>query len=735
MPDPRDPQTGPPAAELRGEVESVVFHNEETGYAVIRLRPAGKNTDPVTVVGNLPAITPGERVEASGQWIDDRNYGRQFRAASLRTETPVTLDGIERFLGSGLIDGIGKEYARRIVEKFGTDVFDVIDQSSQRLEEIGGIGPKRRRKIRESWKQQQAVRQIMIFLHSQGIGAARAQRIYKTYGADAIDTIRANPYRLAGDIPGIGFKTADTIATRLGQPADAPARLNAGIEHALNTAAASGGHCALPLAELIRQSAELLAAAEDRVAPAVARLTAEGRLVEASLSGERLVFLPELDAAEKSVAQRARYFASQAAGYPEIDAGRAIEWFEGETSFKLGAQQRQAVIEALKRRFLIITGGPGVGKTTILRAVLRILARKFIKPVLCAPTGRAAKRLSESTGLEAGTIHRLLEFQPDGRFMRGRNRPLEGDLFVIDEASMIDIVLMRRLLEAIPDTGHILLVGDVDQLPSVGPGRVLADLIDCGIVPVARLDEIFRQAAASRIVTAAHAVNRGEMPATQAADKDSDFFFIERPDPAALLDTMIQVVSRRLPVRYGIDPVRDIQVLTPMNRNTLGTRNLNTVLQNALNPPAEWKFEIERFGVKYRAGDKVIQTRNDYEKEVFNGDIGIVTEIATDPARVLVQFEGDREVEYLPGELDELQLAYAITIHRSQGSEFPVVVMPVATQHFVMLQRNLIYTGITRGKKLVVLIGDPKALAMAVGNRESQRRWSGLKDRLSDQTG
>lgn len=735
MPDPRDLPAGPPAAELRGEVESVVFHNEETGYAVIRLKPAGKDTDPVTVIGNLPAITPGERVEASGQWIDDRNYGKQFRAANLRTETPVTLGGIERFLGSGLIDGIGKEYARRIVEKFGTDVFDVIDQSSQRLEEIDGIGPKRRRKIRESWKKQQAVRQIMIFLHSQGIGAARAQRIYKTYGAEAIDTIRANPYRLASDIPGIGFKTADTIATRLGQPADSPARLNAGIEHALTTAATSGGHCALPLAELIRQSAELLGADEDRVAPAVARLVAEDRLVEARLSEERLVYLPELAEAEKSVAQRARQFVSQPPSYPEIDAGRAIEWFEGESSFRLGDQQRQAVIEALNRRFLIITGGPGVGKTTILRAVLRILGRKLIKPVLCAPTGRAAKRLSESTGLEAGTIHRLLEFQPDGRFMRGRNRPLEGDLFVIDEASMIDIVLMRRLLEAIPDTGHVLLVGDVDQLPSVGPGRVLADLIDCGIVPVARLDQIFRQAAASRIVTAAHAVNRGEMPAIHAADRDSDFFFIERADSAALLDTLIQVVSRRLPARYDLDTVRDIQVLTPMNRNTLGARNLNAVLQNALNPPAEWKFEIERFGVKYRAGDKVIQTRNDYEKEVFNGDIGIVTEIATDPARVLVGYESNREVEYLPGELDELQLAYAITIHRSQGSEFPVVVMPVATQHFVMLQRNLIYTGITRGKKLVVLIGDPKALAMAVGNRDSQRRWSGLKDRISDQTG
>jgi exodeoxyribonuclease V alpha subunit len=731
MPEARDNRPDEPARELRGEVESVVFHNDENGYTVMRLRPEGKKAEPVTVIGSLPAITPGERVRATGTWIDDRQYGKQFRAAKLEAEPPGSIEGIERFLGSGLIDGIGKEYAHRIVEKFGTGIFDIIDQASQRLEEIDGIGPKRRRKIKESWKQQRAVRGIMVFLHSQGISAARALRIYKTYGEGAVDVLRANPYRLAEEISGIGFKTADEIAARMGQAHDAPARLEAGIGYVLKSAATGSGHCALPLAELTRQAGEALGVDPPLLEPVVARLVAAEKLVEEIVSGERLLFLPEYHAAEISIAARIHFLASSPVDYPPIEVDRAVEWFERQSKFQLGAEQRQAVIEALRQRILVITGGPGVGKTTILRAVLRILEKKGIQPVLCAPTGRAAKRLSESTGLEAGTIHRLLEFLPDGRFGRGRAKPLEGDLFVIDEASMIDVVLMRQLLEAIPDSGHVLLVGDVDQLPSVGPGRVLADLIASAAVPVARLTEIFRQAAASRIVTAAHAINRGEMPDLFASAPDADFFFIDRSDPQTLLATLVEVVSRRLPARYGCDAVRDIQVLSPMNRNTLGTRNLNAALQAALNPAEGWKYEVERFGVTFRAGDKVIQTRNNYEKEVFNGDIGIIREITTDPARIVVSFEGGREVDYEPGELDELQLAYAITIHKSQGSEFPVVVMPVSTQHFILLQRNLLYTGITRGKRLVVVIGDPKALGMAVNNRDSQRRWTGLRERLS----
>lgn len=723
--------TDEPARELRGEVESVVFHNEENGYTVMRLRPEGRSADLVTVVGQVPAITPGERVRATGAWIEDRHYGRQFRGERIEAEAPATLTGIERFLGSGLIEGIGKEYAHRLVERFGAGIFDVIDHSSQRLEEIDGIGPKRRRQIKESWKRQRAVRDIMVFLHGQGISAARALRIYKTYGSEAVEVLRSNPYRLAEEISGIGFKTADDMARRMGQAPEAPARLEAGVGYTLRHAADNGGHSALPWADLARQAAGILEIETGKIEPVIRRLVAAGKLVEETIGADRLVYLPDYRDAEAGIADRVRHFADRPAGYPPIDAGRALAWYETESGMPLGKEQRRAVAEALERSFLIVTGGPGVGKTTILRALLDILRRKGVTPVLAAPTGRAAKRLSEGTGREAVTIHRLLEFQSDGRFGRGRLKPLEGDLFVIDEASMIDVLLMRQLLEAIPDPGRVVLVGDVDQLPSVGAGRVLADLIDSGAVPVARLTEIYRQAAASRIVTVAHEFNRGRVPDLAAGGADSDFFFLERAEPEAALGTLIEVVGRRLPSRYGVDPVRDIQVLSPMNRGILGTRNLNEALQRALNPAEEWKFEVERFGVVYRTGDKVIQTRNNYEKEVFNGDIGRIREIATDPARIQVLFDGPREVAYEPGELDELQLAYAITIHKSQGSEFPMVVIPVGLQHYPMLQRNLLYTGITRGKRLVVLMGDPKAISLAAGNRESQQRWTGLRERLA----
>lgn len=719
-----------PPEELRGEVESVVFHNDENGYTVLRLNRADHPGETETVVGNIAAITAGERLKAFGNWIDDRQYGRQFRADRLQSDAPISKAGIERFLASGLIEGIGKQYAKRIVAKFGTEVFDIIDHSSQRLQEIDGIGATRRRRIKESWKRQQAVRDIMVFLHSHGISAARALRIFKTYGEEAVEVLRANPYRLAEDISGIGFRTADEIAGKLGQAGDAPPRIRAGVEYVLNQAASSGGHAALPADELMSQATEVLGVPEESIAETVAAMIRSDKLAEEQVGETLLIYLPELRDAEISIVERIRHFASTPVSYPEIEFDKAFAWFEEKNDFRLGEEQRRAVEEALSHRLLLITGGPGVGKTTILNAVLSILVTKQVKPVLCAPTGRAAKRLSESTGTTAKTIHRLLEFLPEGGFARGLAKPLEGELFVVDEASMIDVLLMQRLLEAIPNGGHLVLVGDVDQLPSVGPGRILADLIDSGAVPVARLTEIFRQAAESQIITAAHAINSGRLPDLDTGGADADFFFLERPDPESQLQTVVDVVSRRLPSHYKVDPAREIQVLTPMNRNSLGTANLNATLQAALNPPAEWKFEIERFGVTYRAGDKVIQTRNDYDKEVFNGDIGVIRQIETDPARITVQFEGNRDVVYEPGELDELQLAYAITIHKSQGSEFPVVVMPVSTQHFVMLQRNLIYTGLTRGKRLVVLIGDRKALTMAIEKGGGQRRWTGLEERL-----
>ncbi|NNE90825.1 MAG: ATP-dependent RecD-like DNA helicase [Verrucomicrobiales bacterium] len=711
--------------ELTGTVQSVVFHNEENGYTIMSAKVEGQR-DPVTILGTLPAVVQGEIFRASGEWVDDRKFGRQFRADRINAVAPETKDGIERFLASGLVDGIGKVYAKRIVKKFGKDTFDVIEHASQKLEKVEGIGKARRQKIKESWKQQKSVRDIMIFLHENGISTARALRIFKNYGEAAVNVLRENPYRLARDLRGVGFKTADEIAQKMGRAIDSPERLAAGIDYVLQ-AAADKGHCGVPRPDLIEKSAEVLGVDTELIEPVLADLVSREKLVEEP----DLIFLPDLHKAEVTVAQRVREIYSQPVEYPEIEIEKAIAWFESKAGFQLGSEQKSAVAGAVSERFFVITGGPGVGKTTILNAVLKILTTKKVKPVLCAPTGRAAKRLSESTGRDASTIHRLLEYQPEAGFTKNEEDPLEGDVFVIDEASMIDIRLMAALLRAIPPEGHVILVGDVDQLPSVGPGCVLRDIIDSESVPVARLTEIFRQAEASEIVKAAHEINQGNLPKIESPNPDSDFFFIERSDPEATLSTIKQLITERMPKKFGFDPVEEIQVLAPMNVNMLGTRNLNAELQAELNPAQELKFEIERFGNTFRTGDKVIQTRNNYEHEVFNGDIGVIREITTEPVKIHVRYDANREVEYEPGELDELLLAYAITIHKSQGSEFPAVVIPISTQQFVLLQRNLIYTGITRGKRLVVLVGEKKALAMAVRNVESSARWSGLKPRLS----
>ena len=731
MPDSRTEATRDEISGLEGTVESVLYHNEENGYTILRLNTGGAPGGPATVVGCLPSVTPGERITASGRWVTDRRYGRQFRADVLQAKAPGDTAGIEKFLGSGLIDGIGKEYARRIVDKFGDQVFDVIDHESRRLEEVEGIGPKRRRQIKESWQQQRAVRGIMVFLHGHGISTARALRIYKTYGESAVAVLRSDPYRLAREIPGVGFKTADEIAAKMGQPPNAPQRLKAGLEYTLQTAEGNG-HCALPREELIREAGSLLSAAAEEVETALAAQVAGGRIIVEPAGTDTLCFLPDLREAEAGVARRVRELAGRPAELPEFDIEAALGWFEKNSALILGDEQKAAVAMAARSRFSVITGGPGVGKTTILKAVLKILTAKGVKTVLAAPTGRAAKRITESTGHAASTLHRLLEFQSDGRFLRTREKPLKGDLFVIDEASMIDLRLMYRLLDAIPDVGHVLLVGDVDQLPSVGAGTVLGDVIGSGRAPVSKLERIYRQAEASRIVTAAHAIKDGNMPDLGPGEAGNDFFFIERDSPGAIIETLLEVAGRRLPAGFGLDPLGDIQVLSPMNVNQLGTKNLNAALQKMLNPPTELKLEVERFGTVFRTGDKVIQTRNNYDHDVFNGDIGRIREITTEPVKIRVVFDDQREVEYEPGELDELQLAYAITIHKSQGSEFPAVVIPVSAQHYIMLQRNLIYTGVTRGKRVVVLIGEKKALAMAVKNQQSRHRHGGLRWRLGE---
>ena len=687
----------------------------------------------VTVIGHVPTANAGEELSARGQWVNNADFGKQFKAEHLSTSAPNSLKGIERYLGSNLIEGIGPVYAKKLVAKFGADIFEVIDKQSARLEQVSGVGKKRRLEIKASWERQKSVRAIMVFLHQHGISTARAVRIFKAYGEESLDVLQKNPYQLARDIHGIGFKTADDIAQKLGIPKESPERQRAGIGHVL-LSATEKGHCALPESQLLELAAELLGVPSGDIKKVLGQEVALGNLVKEDPgdAGREMIFLPHLRFAEETIAARIRHFSKQPPEYPQIDVPAAISWVQEKTGKQLGDEQREAVEQALAQRVLVITGGPGVGKTTILNSVLKILRLKEVEPVLCAPTGRAAKRLSESTGLEAKTIHRLLEFQSAGKgFARKESNQLEGDLFVMDETSMVDVVLMHHFLRALPDGAHLLLVGDIDQLPSVGAGEVLGDIIASGVVPVVRLTEIYRQAAESQIITSAHAVNRGELPELEVPKgQESDFYFFQRDEAEATVKTLVDLVRQRLPAKFKLEATRDIQVLCPMNRGSLGTQNLNVELQAALNPPAEMKFEIDRFGVTYRTGDKVIQLRNNYDKEVFNGDIGIIVEIATDPGKIQVRFEDGRLVDYEPGELDELALAYAITIHKSQGSEFPVVVLPVSMQQFVLLRRNLFYTGITRGRKLVVLVGEKNALKKAVEQNDAGGRYGGLRARL-----
>ncbi|MBK8036254.1 MAG: ATP-dependent RecD-like DNA helicase [Verrucomicrobiaceae bacterium] len=717
------PRATPKAEVLRGLVERVVFHNEENGFCILKIIPDGK-TSSASLLGKAPRVVAGEEFEARGVWEPNRDFGPQFKADDLKLKRPDSLGGIERYLGSGLIKGIGPAHAKRIVEKFGPKVFDIIENESKKLEDVEGVGKKRRLEIRESWMKQKALHSIMLFLHQHGISSSRALRIYKTYGDEAQAVLQENPYRMAQDIRGIGFKTADDIAYHLGVANEAPERLKAGLLHVLETAA-QNGHCCLPEAKTIEKALELLGCSDDLLRSQIEPLIESSQIER---HGEFL-YLPHLRAAEQSIAASVKALAASPAAYPPIDEDAALAWVMKKTGKELAESQQRAVREALRQRLLIITGGPGVGKTTILRSILLILQSKQVKLVLAAPTGRAAKRLSESTGLEAKTLHRLLEYQGDGGWGRHRGKPLVGDLFVVDEASMIDAPLMAQFLSALPPGAHLLIVGDADQLPSVGPGMVLHDLIASGTVPCVKLTEIFRQAASSRIITSAHAINRGQVPDLKPASR-SDFFFLEASEPEEIRDLIVQLAHTRLPAKYGFDPITDIQVLTPMNRNLLGTASLNHSLQLALNPPNEVKFEIERFQTTFRVGDKVIQTHNNYDKEVFNGDIGHITAIDADPVKLHVRFDAQRLVEYEPGELDELQPAYALTIHKSQGSEFPCVIIPVSTQHYVLLERSLIYTAITRAKKLCILVGDERALSLAVSKQESRKRFTGLREML-----
>jgi exodeoxyribonuclease V alpha subunit len=711
---------------LAGLVERVTFHNQESGFCVLRLKARG-HRDLVTTIGHAAMISAGEWVTASGDWVNDHTHGLQFRARFLKTSAPTSLDGIEKYLGSGMIRGIGPVYAKRMVKMFGKDVFDLIEAEPARLREVDGIGPKRADKITSAWADQKVIREIMVFLHSHGVGTARAVRIFKTYGVDSVQVMSENPYRLARDIRGIGFRTADLIAEKLGIEKTAMIRVRAGISYAL-TEAMGSGHCGLPLAELIPQSTKLLEVSDDLIQTAIDLELAEGTVIADTVSDTPCVFLSGLYHAEKGVADRFRNLVSGPRPWPEIDADKALPWIEKKTGLTLAPSQTEAIRLALRSKVMVITGGPGVGKTTIVNSILQILAAKTVTLLLCAPTGRAAKRMKEATGMEAKTIHRMLEIDPKTfGFKRNEESPLECDLLVVDESSMVDISLMHSLLKAVPNHAAVLIVGDIDQLPSVGPGQVLADIIGSGAIPVVRLTEVFRQAAQSQIITSAHRINQGQMPDLARPDGESDFYFVPAEDPDQAVTRILDLVRTRIPKRFGLDPICDIQVLCPMNRGGVGARSLNIELQTALNPSGDNK--VERFGSTFAPGDKVMQIENDYDKEVYNGDIGYVEGVDLNEGELTASFDG-RTVTYLFGELDTLVLAYAATIHKSQGSEYPAVVIPVLTQHYAMLQRNLLYTGITRGKRLVVIVGQRKAVAIAVKNVSGRRRWSKLDEWL-----
>ena len=660
--------------------------------------------------------------------MNDRTHGQQFKARFLKTSAPTSVEGIEKYLASGMIRGIGPVYAKKLLRAFGEKVFDVIEAEPDRLREVDGIGPVRASRIVAAWAEQKVVREIMVFLHSHGVGTARAVRIYKTYGADAVQVMSENPYRLARDIRGIGFKTADAIAMKLGVDKTAMIRVRAGISYAL-TEAMDEGHCGLPSAELMPLAEKLLEVPQNLIGTALDLELADGTVIADRLGETDCVFLASLHRAERAVAERLLTLTRGKLPWASIDPDKAIPWIERRTGLRLAESQKAAVAIALCSKVLVITGGPGVGKTTIVNAILRILAAKDVKLLLCAPTGRAAKRMNEATGFEAKTIHRLLEVDPKGGgFRRDTENPLDCDLLVIDETSMVDVLLMHALLKAVPDKAALLVVGDVDQLPSVGPGQVLADMIASAAVPVVRLTEVFRQAAKSQVTVNAHRINQGIIPDLRKPEAESDFYFVEADDPETAVPRIIELVSNRIPRRFGLDPIRDVQVLCPMNRGGVGARSLNIELQAALNPACDRK--VERFGWTFAPGDKVMQIENDYDKEVYNGDIGYVTSVEPDDGELTAIFDG-RPVTYGFGELDALVPAYAATIHKSQGSEYPAVVIPVMTQHYTMLQRNLLYTGVTRGKRLVVLVGQKKAVAIAVRSVSGRRRWSKLREWLS----
>lgn len=752
----------PPVTELQGETEHIVFRNRENGYTVLRLRVRGCPA-PVTAVGITAEPAVGEVLTMKGRWVENSRYGMQFHFESCESALPAAGEGLERFLGSGLISGIGPATARKIIEKFGDDTVSVLEEEPERLAEIKGISKAKAEAAGKSWREQRDTRGVMVFLQGYGVGAGYAMRIFKKYGAAAIEVMKANPYQIALDVQGIGFATADAIAGKLGVPRDSPSRIAAGVHNALNELTGEG-HVYVPREILAAQAAEKLGVSEKEADDGIESARAGGNIIVEEFQNkdgrqESAVYLPAFHYAETHSAENFRLLADEPYNSKSVDCAAALPWLESEMGIKFAEAQREAITRAVNSKVMVITGGPGTGKTTIIRAVLHLRDAGGYRVMLAAPTGRAAKRMAEATGYEAKTIHRLLEYSSGsftdpaagfgalsgGGFTRNENNKLECDLLIVDEASMIDQILFHHLLKAVPRDASLILVGDVNQLPSVSPGNVLKDIIDSGVCPVVMLSEIFRQSGESRIIVNAHRVNRGEMPLEPERGTRSDFYFIE-PKVAScgiseeeykklfdekVLSTIKKLVTEDIPRSFGFDPVADVQVLCPMHNGIAGTKRLNAELEQLLN--GRHGASVQRLDRLFRAGDKVMQIRNNYEKDVYNGDIGTIESVDAENSSLVVKMDSGM-VEYDFNELDELVHAYAVSIHKSQGSEYPAVVIPLLTQHYVMLQRNLLYTAITRGKKLVVIVGTKKALRIAVANDKTKKRWTRLTERLRRET-
>ncbi|MCH9632274.1 MAG: ATP-dependent RecD-like DNA helicase [Chlamydiae bacterium] len=714
--------------QLVGYVERITFQNPENSFTVAKLKTA-KVSKPIAIIGTLTDIQPGESLECQGSWKSDPKHGQQFIVESFRKKAPSTLLGIQKYLSSGLIKGIGPKFAEKIIEKFGLQTLEIISESPRKLLTVEGLGKKKLNQIVSCMEAHKTIQEVMVFLQSHHITPAYAQKIYKRYGHECINIIQQNPYRLAQDIMGIGFKIADKIAESLDIEKNSPARIAAGVEYLLGELA-SQGHVCYPKIELIEHSCELLEVEAEKVESVITNLNSEKRLMVDFINDKVFVWLKPLHIAELGIVGEVYRLRDHPCFFREVNAKAALDWVQNLIKIKFAKAQKEAITAALTEKMLVITGGPGTGKSTITKAILRILEKLSSRIILAAPTGKAAKRMTEITYRQASTIHGLLEFDFKTRkFRRNHDNPLLADLIIIDEASMIDTYLMFQLLKAIPDSCRVIFIGDIDQLPSVGPGNTLRDLIDSEVITTQMLKFIFRQQKGSKIISSAHSINDGFFPKL-TSEPDDDFFFLEATEPQEVLETLVNVVSKRLPLKYNFDPKIDIQVLAPMRKGLIGTESLNFKLQEVLNPNKDY---LSWYGKRYAVGDKVMQLKNNYQKEVSNGDVGIISSVSKESQQLQVNFDG-KEVVYEFSECDEINLAYAVSVHKYQGSESPCIVMPIHTHHFKLLCRNLLYTGVTRGKKLVILIGTKKALAIAINNNEIEKRYTALKYLLQQKT-